>query len=98
MDAIHQQIKEVGEQAEYLFKRISDLMDENKKLKSRLGKLESQVQENAVETKSLKEKGETIELAKSLNSSGPTEASEELKKRINRYIREIDQCLKLINE
>ena len=98
MDAIHQQLKEVGEQAEYLFKRMSELVEENKKLKSRLGQLESQVQLNVLETKSLKEKGETIELAKALNSNGPTEASEELKKRINRYIREIDQCLKLINE
>lgn len=91
-------MKEVGEQAEYLFKRISELMEENKKLKSRLGELESQVQKSELETKNLKEKGETIELAKSLSAEGPTQASEELKKRISRYIREIDQCLKLINE
>ena len=48
------------------------------------------------EVKDLKEQVKTIKLAQAINGSDD-QSTRELKNQINRYIREIDKCLNLIN-
>ncbi len=48
------------------------------------------------EVKQLKEQIKTLKLAQALNGS-TDQSTRELKSEINRYIREIDKCLQLIN-
>ena len=48
------------------------------------------------EVKDLQEQVKTIKLAQAINGSDD-QSTRELKNQINRYIREIDKCLNLIN-
>lgn len=72
-------------------------------LKTELDKLKSENQQIIVENKSLGEelKGcrealKSIKLAQSIKN-GDDQSVLDLKKEINRYIREIDKCLNLLN-
>jgi len=92
------QLQDLGDKAEYLSQRTSDLVDENRSLKAKVAGLEKDLEEKQAAYQLLSEQHDILKLARSVKEgNGPdNEQAEELKKKINDYIREIDQCLRLI--
>lgn len=88
-------LEEVAEKAAYLKKKSEELMDTNRQLRSRVQQLETAVAERDEEISTVKNQFEVLKLARTVEGSS-NENTEELRKKINEYIREIDQCLKLI--
>ncbi|MGM0497775.1 MAG: hypothetical protein ACQESJ_07640 [Bacteroidota bacterium] len=68
--------------------QIDQLQEENNKLKK-------QINQKDTELANLKEKYSRLELAKSLASS---ETTHDAKIKINRIVREIDNCISLLNK
>lgn len=91
-----EKLDEISEKAEYLNSRTTDLVAENRSLKSKIATLEEQLAERKEAHSSLSEQFEIIRMARSMEGQNGGEHAEELKQKINEYIREIDQCLKLI--
>lgn len=75
------------EHVEDLEKRCNTLQDENKRLKNAL---EDQINTN----KALVETNKMLKIAETLQQSDDTR---ELKKLVNGYINEIDECLRLLS-
>ena len=88
-------LQEIGEKAEYLNQKSNDLVKENRALTARVAELEGQLEAKTTEISSLSEQYEIIKLARNMEG-GSDERAEKIKEKINEYIREIDQCLKLI--
>jgi chromosome segregation ATPase len=88
-------LEEVAEKAAYLKKKSEELMDTNRQLRQRVQMLESAMAQKEEELHTVKSQYEVLKLARTVEGS-ENENAEELKKKINEYIREIDQCLKLI--
>lgn len=97
MEDILTQLQEVFEKSEYLNQKTQSLVEENSNLKQEIRELNDKVKSKDDAIAQLQEKFDTIKLAKSIGGSG-SEDAEELKKKINQYIREIDQCLKVLGE
>lgn len=94
------QLRDLGDKAEYLSQRLSILVEENRSLKAQVAGLESDLEAQAAAHRSLTEQYDMLKLARSVgegSQDGNPEA-ELLKKKINDYIREIDQCLRLIGD
>ena len=70
-------------------------INENKQLKSEVEKLKLKLSDNEIISDELKRKLETNDLAKTFVSSG--EGSKEAKIKINKIVREIDNCIALLN-
>lgn len=96
MNNLLAKLLEIGEKAEYLNQRTELLVAENRSLKARMAELEQQLADRSQALDSLEEQHKIVKLAKSMG--GESEHAEELKRKINEYIREIDQCLKLIGD
>jgi response regulator RpfG family c-di-GMP phosphodiesterase len=90
-------LAEIGEKADYLNQKSQALVQENRSLHSRIQELERKIVQQQMELKEQAEQHELIKLAKRVEHRDEA-ATEELKKKINEYIREIDQCLKLIGD
>jgi predicted nuclease with TOPRIM domain len=97
VESLLARLAEVGEKADYLNQKSEGLVQENHALRSRIAELEGKLQQQQQEIKDLAAQGELIKLAKQVGHRDDA-ATEELKKKINEYIREIDQCLKLIGD
>lgn len=91
-------LDEIGEKAEYLAFRTTDLVEENRSLKAKIASLEQDLTDRVREYEELVAQHEIMKFARSVEGKPGDEQSEELKKKINEYIREIDQCLKLIGD
>lgn len=91
-------LDEIGEKAEYLSHRTADLVEENRSLKAKIASLEQVLADRNREFEELNSQYEIVKFARSVEGKPGDEQSEELKKKINEYIREIDQCLKLIGD
>jgi len=89
-------LDEIGEKAEYLSRRTVDLVAENRSLKSKIAVLEEQLDQRETAHTELEEQFEIIRMAKTMKGEDGGKEAQELKQKINEYIREIDQCLKLI--
>ncbi len=96
MEQLLKKLDEISEKAEYLNSRTTDLVAENRSLKGKVTTLEKQLSEREEAYSSLSEQFEIIRMARSMEGENGSEHAEELKQKINEYIREIDQCLKLI--
>ena len=96
MEQLLEKLDEISEKAEYLNSRTSDLVAENRSLKGKIATLEEQLSQKEEAYAGLSEQFEIIRMARSMDSKTGGEHAEELKQKINEYIREIDQCLKLI--
>jgi predicted RNase H-like nuclease (RuvC/YqgF family) len=92
-----EKLQEVGEKADYLTQRSTLLVQENRGLRIRVAELEQALGTKESEIKDLSNKLELAKLARGMEVGNSTQ-SEELKNKINEYIREIDQCLKLIGD
>jgi cell division septum initiation protein DivIVA len=90
-------LAEIGEKADYLNQKSQALVQENRSLRNRIAELEGKIRHQQQENKELSEQHEIIKLARSVDTRDE-DANEELKRKINDYIREIDQCLKLIGD
>lgn len=71
------------------------LADENIALKDKVHVLEHQLHETLHELEATRSKYQILALSRNGRTD---EASEELRQKINRYIRDIDQCLKLLSD
>ena len=88
-------LQEIGEKAEYLNQKSLDLVQENRTLSAKVAALEEKLEAKEAEMTGLSEQYEIIKLARNMEGHSD-ERAEKIKEKINEYIREIDQCLKLI--
>lgn len=98
MKELLSRLQEIGDKAEYLDRKSSILIDQNRALRARITELESQLSSRESELKELGDQYQIVKFARNMDGVADNEKSEELKKKINEYIREIDQCLKLIGD
>lgn len=84
--------KEKFEKFVYLYKVLKD---ENTRLKGEIKELKADLSVKDGELVELKHKFETQDLAKTFIASGDN--SKEAKTKINRIVREIDNCIALLN-
>lgn len=94
MDALIARLEEVREKAEYLDQKSRILVEENQKLKRRITELEAALVSIKQSSAPLTEASDAGNDA----AAGSLENNEALKVKINEYIREIDQCLRLIGD
>jgi hypothetical protein len=90
-------LAEIGEKADYLNQKSMSLVEENRALRQRIQQLEGKIVQQQQELKEMAQQHEIVKLARLVENRDEA-ASEELKKKINEYIREIDHCLKLIGD
>lgn len=99
MEGLFNKLNELGEKAEYLNQKIEFLVEENSLLKNKVRSLENMLESKDEALTKASDQVNTIQLARKISGdSGSSEAVEDLKKKINKYIREIDQTLKLIGD
>ena len=84
--------KDKFEKFVYLYR---ELKNENRQLKVEVEKLKLKLSDTEVVNNELKHKLETNDLAKTFIGSG--ENSKEAKLKINKIVREIDNCIALLN-
>ncbi|MFN8397643.1 MAG: hypothetical protein U0176_23690 [Bacteroidia bacterium] len=97
MENLLERLAEIKEKADYLNQKSLALLEENRALNMRIGQLEGKIAQQQAQLRELGEQHEIVKLAKAVETRDDA-AMEELKKKINEYIREIDQCLKLIGD
>lgn len=97
MENLLERLAEIKEKADYLNQKSLALLEENRALNMRIGQLEGKIAQQQAQLRELGEQHEIVKLAKAVEGRDDA-AMEELKKKINEYIREIDQCLKLIGD
>lgn len=97
MENLLTRLAEIGEKADYLNQKSQALVEENRALRIRIQQLEGKISQQQNELKDMADQQEMLRLARSVEHRDDA-ATEELKKKINEYIREIDQCLKLIGD
>lgn len=90
-------LAELGEKSDYLNQKLKALVMENRALHRKIQELELRLAEQEKAHQDLVEQRDLAKLA-TLVKNRDEAATEELKKKINEYIREIDQCLKLIGD
>ena len=97
MENLLTRLTEIGEKADYLNQKSLALVEENRVLRQRIQQLEGKVTQQQQDLKDLAGQNELVKLARAVEHRDEA-ATEELKKKINEYIREIDHCLKLIGD
>lgn len=89
IEALTRLVKEQGQRQEHILRQLSDEKKKHQQSLVDKEKLE-------IEVLQLNEQVKTIKLAQAIQGSND-QSTHELKNQINRYIREIDKCLQLIN-
>lgn len=97
MENLLTRLAELGEKSDYLNQKSQALVKENRVLQSKVLELETKLAQQEQVQKNLAEQRDLAKLATLVHTRDDA-ATEELKKKINEYIREIDQCLKLIGD
>lgn len=98
MEGIIHKLTDLGERAAYLNQKTSTLVEENRQLKERLRLLQQNIAEKNQIMNELQDQYNILKLAKNIEGGDQNENAEELRKKINKYLREIDQCLKLLGD
>ncbi|HEX5024226.1 MAG TPA: hypothetical protein VFV68_03095 [Agriterribacter sp.] len=93
MSNIDEHIRRVNEKIQLLLKQYHTLQKENDKLKIELEQKRTN-EKNTQEKVALLQ--QQVEIAKMSSGEAGKEIKTELEKRINTYIREIDQCIALL--
>lgn len=91
-------LEDVCEKADYLSQRTEELVATNRSLRIRVAELEKELAGESQSHSDLQNQYKILKLARSMDGENGNEKADELKKKINEYIREIDQCLKLIGD
>ena len=97
LEAIFTKLNDISEKAEYLLQKTEFLVEENNALKEKILQLKRDLDHKETELAETKDQFETFKLAGRIGGIG-NEDAEELKRKINKYIKEIDQCLKVLGE
>ena len=95
MDNLAAKISEIKIKVQHLILLHQQLNDENTKLIALNKELIKTIEEQKNILKNLSEKNKIVTLAKSISKQENN--SNELKSKINEYIREIDKCIALLN-
>ena len=98
LDGLDKKLSEILEKADYLGLKTKHLAEENRSLKEKLSKATQDGKVKEQEMEEMRRQFEILKMAKNLGEGGGNEKVDELKSKINEYIREIDQCLKLIGD
>jgi chromosome segregation ATPase len=88
------QIKSIQEKLQQLLRQQQLLQKENQKLKKELEKATASALENETITQSLQQQVDALKLGTTVHNA---EEKGALEKRIDVYLKEIDQCLALLN-
>ncbi len=89
-----QQIQNITDKIQLLLKQYTDSQKEIQKLIKENTSLKKQVEEKNIQSEQLQQKVEALRLTSvSLND----DVKKDLEKRINSYLKEIDNCLALLN-
>lgn len=83
-------VKQLLKERQLLLDQVNTLENENKRLQNEISS-----QKNTIT--SLEERNKIVKLAESLRDSGGNDVRE-LKKVLNEYIRDIDECIRLLGE
>lgn len=96
-------MKDIKEISAVIGLKVKKLLEEKKELESRMNELENEnkrLQAEIADQKntitSLEEKNKIVKLAESLRDSGGN--IQELKKKLNEYIHDIDECIRLLSD
>ena len=95
MSNLASKISAITVKVENLISLHKQLSDENTKLITSNKELTKTIEEQKNVLKNLNEKNKIVTLAKSISKTDIN--SNELKSKINEYIREIDKCIALLN-
>lgn len=99
MEGLFNKLNDLAEKAEYLNQKLNLMVEENRLLKNKIRSLEGELESKDAELNEATEQFNTIQLARKISGDGGSEeAVDELKKKINKYIRDIDHTLKLIGD
>jgi regulator of replication initiation timing len=90
MSDVETYIARVNNKLQLLLKLYTSLKKENEKLKQRLNQKE---QEEKITEEKIKQLQQQNEIAAAMSGVQDEKIKNELEKRINTYIREIDQCI-----
>lgn len=98
MDGFLHKLTDLSERADYLNQKTTALVEENRQLKERVRLLQQNIAEKNQVVNELNDQYNILKLAKNMEGGDKSENAEELRKKINKYLREIDQCLKLLGD
>ncbi|HWB63531.1 MAG TPA: hypothetical protein VG603_08495 [Chitinophagales bacterium] len=86
--------------ARKLVARNEELLKLNQGLEEQVRKLKQQLEDEGLKNNELNNKIKIIKLAQNINAGQPAEGQQkaELKRKINEFIREIDNCIMMLNE
>ena len=95
MEQIKQDIKQIIGQAQQLSSRYEEALKTLTDLRSQLQSHETDLREKEEQIRTLAEENKLLRLAGSV-SEGQPEKDPELRKEINKYIKQIDKCIALL--
>jgi predicted nucleic acid-binding Zn-ribbon protein len=99
LDTLAVHIDTLRGKAAALGQKVTTLAEENRILRNKMDSLSAALAGREEEIRELKQQFEILKMARSLNSGEAGDSkTEDLKRKINDYIKEIDQCLKLIGD
>lgn len=94
MSLLNEHISRVNEKLQLLLKQYHALQKENERLKQELEQEKNNGNEMTEKAAWLQQQ---VEIAKAYSGQAEQETKNELEKRINTYIKEIDQCIALLS-
>lgn len=94
MTEIEQQFIRVQEKMQLLGKQLSAFQKENKQLKE---DLENQQKKEQIQTKLIEELNQKLQILKLSSGEMNEKDKKEFEKKINLYLRDIDQCIALLS-
>lgn len=97
MDQYSARIEELSKKAEKLVRRYGELKETCAKLELENQELKEALEARTKQVEDLDHDLRVVKVAKQL-SAFPDEEKQELKKKINEYIKEIDKCVALLND
>ena len=98
MEGFIHKLTDLRERADYLNQKTNAMVEENRQLKEKVRLLQQNIAEKNQILNELQDQYNILKLAKNIEGGDKTENAEELRKKINKYLREIDQCLKLLGD
>ncbi len=94
MTGIEQQFLRIQEKMQLLGKQLSALQKENKQLKE---DLENQQKKEQLQTKLVEDLNQKLQILKLSTGEMNEKDKKEFEKKINTYLRDIDQCIALLS-
>lgn len=96
MDLYNEKLSSIEKRAQQLVAAHVQLKDKYNSLKAEHSELMDLLKEQGAQLEEMENKLKVIQVAKQLGAS-PDDDKNDLKKKINEYIKEIDKCVALLN-